>query len=273
MSPTPRDGCRRIALTRPVSAAFARCELTHLAREPIDVARARRQHDAYEDLLSDLGCTVLRLEEEPELPDSVFVEDAAFVVNEVAVITRPGAQSRRGETTSVAAALAAHRPLVHIEAPGTLDGGDVLRIGKRVYVGESERSNAAAIAQLRTALAPHGYEVESIGLRDCLHLKTAITAIGGGKLLVHSPWIAPEDLQGALGGYEHVEVDPSEPFAANALRIGDTVVMPAAFPRTVARVRAHGIDVRTVEVDEIAKAEGGVTCCSVVLSPSPPAGM
>jgi len=267
---TPRS---RIALTRPVSAAFARCELTHLAREPIDVERARRQHEEYEALLAELGCSLLRIAEEPELPDSVFVEDAAIVFDELAVITRPGAESRRGETRSVADALAAHRPLARIEAPGTLDGGDVLRVGKHVFVGESSRSNAEGIAQLRAALASHGYAVTGVALRDCLHLKTAVTElktamteISDGVLLVNPTWIEPAAFATAFAAYDLIEVDPAEPFAANALRIGDTVVMPAAFPRTAARVRARGIDVRTVEVDEMAKAEGGVTCCSVVFT-------
>jgi dimethylargininase len=252
----------RLALVRPVSAAFARCELTHLARTPMDVDRARRQHAAYEELLAELGCTLVRLAEEPDLPDSVFVEDTAVVVDELAVLTRPGAESRRGEIASVETALARHRPLVRITAPATLDGGDVLRVGRRLYVGESARSSGEGIAQLRAYLLPHGYTVEGVVMRDCLHLKTAVTEVADGVLLVNPAWLAP----GALAHFERVDVDPDEPFAGNALRLGDVVVMPAAFPRTAARLRARGIAVRTVEVDELAKAEGGVTCCSVILA-------
>jgi len=255
---------RLVALTRPVSPAFGRCELTHLARQPIDVEKAERQHAAYEAILGTLGCRIVRLPLAPDLPDSVFVEDAAVVVDEVAVITRPGAPSRRGETASVAAALTAHRPLVAIEAPAVLDGGDVLRLGLRLYVGLSARSDEAGVAQLAAHLAPHGYAVEGVALGKCLHLKTAVTEVADHLLLVNPAWID----RARFDGYEAVEVDPREPFAANALRVrsGDTdsVVVAAAFPRTTERLAARGLDVRPVEVDEVAKAEGGVTCCSVL---------
>lgn len=253
-------GAGLVAMVRPVSAAFARCELTHLVREPIDVGRARRQHAAYAALLAELGCTLLSLPEEPELPDAAFVEDAAVVVDELAVITRPGAASRRAETATVEAALAAHRPLARIEAPGTLDGGDVLRVGRQLHVGASSRSNAEGIAQLRSHLEPFGYSVRATGMRDCLHLKTAATEVAPGVLLVNPAWLAP----GELREYSWIEADPAEPFAGNALRVGSVLVV-AAFPRTAARLRAHGLDVRTVEMDEIGKAEAGPTCCSVLL--------
>src|SRR5437762_7376109 len=126
-----------LALTRPVPRTIADCELTHIAREPIDFARATRQHAEYEQLLSTLGCTVEQLPEEPGYPDSVFIEDTAIVLDECAVITRPGASSRRGETQGVADALTPYRRLFHVDAPGTLDGGDVLRVGKHLYVGLS----------------------------------------------------------------------------------------------------------------------------------------
>lgn len=259
---------RLVALTRPVSPAFAECELTHLTREPIDVGLARRQHAAYEALLAELGCEVEHLREEPALPDSVFVEDAAVVVDEVAVITRPGAESRRGETKSVAAALARHRPLAQIEAPATLDGGDVLRMGRRLFVGLSARTNRDGVEQLATLLAPHGYEVEGVPLDDCLHLKTAVTEVADGTVIINAAWID----RATFAAYEQIEVDPNEPFAANALLIHgdgkepDTVVVPAAFPRTADRLATRGLHVRTVEVSEIAKAEGGVTCCSILLA-------
>src|SRR5581483_10673932 len=131
----------RIAVTRDISSGMRRCELTHLQRTVIDVALAREQHRVYEQVLRSLDCRIERLSEEPELPDSVFVEDAAVVLDEVAVITRPGAPSRRAETASVAAALGKYRELVRIESPGTLDGGDVLRVGRLLHVGVSSRSN------------------------------------------------------------------------------------------------------------------------------------
>jgi dimethylargininase len=250
-----------VALTRGVSPDFARCELTHLTREPIDVERAYRQHTAYEAVLAALGCTLERLPALPGHPDCVFVEDAAVVVDELAVVTRPGAPSRRGETAAVAAALARHRPLAAIEPPGTLDGGDVLRVGRRVFVGVTARSDAAGRRQLRDLLAPHGYTVEEVAVRGCLHLKTAVTALTEELLLMQRPFVDGSP----FAGLELLDVDPEEPFAANALAVGGTVVMPAACERTRRRVEARGLEVRPVDVSEIAKAEGGVTCCSIVL--------
>jgi len=262
---------RLVAITRPVSPAFAECELTHLTREPIDVGLAQRQHAAYEALLAELGCEVEHLPAEPALPDSVFVEDAAVVVDELAVVTRPGAESRRGETVSVAAALARHRPLARIEAPATLDGGDVLRLGKLVFVGLSARTNREGVEQLAALLAPFGYTVVGLPLDGCLHLKTAVTAVSDGTVIINREWIAGA----AFADYEQIEVDASEPFAANVLRIAagdggrDTVVLPAAFPRTAERLAARGLQVRTADVSEMAKAEGGVTCCSILLAGAP----
>ena len=160
----------RIALTREVSPALARCELTHLSRVPIDAALARIQHGRYEAALEALGCTVLRLPAAPDLPDAVFVEDTAVVLPEIAVVTRPGAASRRPESVATARALAAWRPLAFIEEPGTLDGGDVLRLGATLFVGVSGRSNASGIEQLRSLLEPLGYAVEAVSFAGCLHL-------------------------------------------------------------------------------------------------------
>ena len=251
----------QLALTRPVSPSFDRCELTHLERQPIDADRARRQHEAYEAALRACGLTVHRLPEAPDLPDAVFVEDAGVVVDEVAVATRPGAASRRDEVASVMAALARWRRVVRIEAPATLDGGDVLRVGRRVWVGRSSRSDARGIEQLAAALAPHGYEVRAIDVRGCLHLKSAVTAVGEGMLLANTAWIDPA----AFGDLEVVEVDPAEPAAANALWTGSRVIYAAAYPRTADRLAARHVSLEVVEVDELAKAEGAVTCCSILL--------
>lgn len=250
-----------IAVTRAVSSSLARCELTHLDRTPVDVDRARRQHAAYERALEACGCTIHRLPEAPELPDAVFVEDTAVVVEELAVLTRPGAASRRPEVEPVAAALARWRPLARLAAPATLDGGDVLRVGRRLWVGLSSRSDAAGVGQLAAALAPHGYEVRGVAMNGCLHLKTAVTALDDRRLLVNPQWVDPA----AFPGLETIAVDPAEPFAANALRVGDRVIYPSAFPRTAARLAALGHDLVTVDVSELAKAEGAVTCCSILV--------
>lgn len=250
----------RIAVTRGVSPAIVRCELVHQERRPIDITRATRQHGLYEEALTALGCRVEALPADPDLADSVFVEDAAIVLDEVAVITRPGAESRRPETTAVARALAPYRPLLHIEAPGTLDGGDVLRIGRTLYVGLSGRSNQAAIDQLSRALAPYRYAVRGVAVHGCLHLKSAVTALGDDTVLVNAAWVDPT----AFTGMRCLEIDARERGAANALRIGERVIYPASFPATRRRLALAGIDVLEVDVSELQKAEGAVTCCSLV---------
>lgn len=250
----------RNAITRKVSPAIDRCELTHLARTPIDIALAEAQHLAYERCLESLGCHVESLAAEPDLPDSVFVEDAAIVVDEVAVITRPGAESRRAETHSIATALERHRPLSVIAAPGVLDGGDVLRIGKRLWVGLSGRTNAAGIQQLAAALAPYGYTVEGVPVRGCLHLKSAITQVAPDAVLLNPDWIDST----IFTDFRVIEVSRREPMAANALLIDDTVVYSSAFPETRGRIEAAGSRVVALNVSELAKAEEGVTCCSLI---------
>ena len=250
----------RTALTRDVSPAMHLCELSHLARTPIDQDRALAQHAAYEQCLMELGCHVHRLPSEASMPDAVFIEDTAVVVDELAVITRPGAKSRRPETEAVAAALGRYRPLAAIEAPGTVDGGDVLRIGRTFYVGDSARSNRDGIAQLGELLAPYDYRVVPVVTRDCLHLKTAATVAAPGIVILNPAWV-----DRAL--FEHltvIEVDPTEPFAGNVLRVGEVTIAGGAYPQTNRRLEAAGVTVRTVDMSEFAKAEGGVTCCSVI---------
>jgi len=250
----------RIAITREVSASLGDCELTHVARTPIDVERAHAQHRAYQRALASLGCRVLALEAEPSMPDAVFVEDVAIVLDEVAVMTRPGAESRRGEGASVAELLARYRPLRAIEAPGTLDGGDVLRVGRTLYVGQSGRSNAEGREQLQAAIAGFGYRVQPVPIHGCLHLKSAVTAVRDDTLLLQPAWVDAS----SFPGFTVIEVDPEEEHAANILRIGDVAVMPSCFPRTAQRLRDAGIEVVAVDVSELQKAEGATTCCSLV---------
>ena len=259
---TPMPVRTRIALTRAVSSAMERCELTQLPRSTINIALARSQHAAYEQTLRELGCRIERLAEEPRLADSVFVEDTALVLDELAVITRPGAESRRAETATIAAALGAFRPLARIKAPGTLDGGDVLRVGRKLYVGVSSRSNRAGIEQLSLLVSPLGYALEPVPVRGCLHLKSAVTQVGPATLLVNPRWVDRRHFAGA----DIVEVDEAEPRAANAALVGHGVICCASNPVTAERLRSRGFDVRTVEMSEVEKAEGAVTCCSVIFS-------
>jgi dimethylargininase len=256
---------RLIALTRDVSPRLAHCELTHLRRESIDVERARVQHLGYEDALRSLGCDVHRLAPEPDLPDGVFVEDTAVVFDELAVITRPGAPSRRPEVRSVAGALAAYRACHALRDPATLDGGDVLVVGRSVFVGLSTRTNREGMGQLSAALAPHGYSILPLAVEACLHLKTAVTPVGPSMVLLNPRWVDAR----AFRAFDIIEVHPDEPWGANALTVGKGVVHAAAFPRTRERLLDRGFDVRAPDVSELAKAEGGVTCCSLVFAAGP----
>lgn len=252
----------QIAITREVSRSIVNCELTHLERTPIDVPRARAQHLQYESALKQLGVAVLALPEEPDLADSVFVEDAALVLDECAVITRPGAESRRTETDSIARTLAPYRKLFHIEAPARVDGGDILRLGRDIYVGLSSRSDANAMEQMQDSLHPYGYELRPVVVTGCLHLKTAITQVAENTVLINPAWVDKHQFEGV----KFIEIDPSEPYAANALLIGETIIYPAAFAKTRKRLQDAGIRLVTVEADELAKAEGAVTCCSLVFN-------
>ena len=249
-----------IAVTRAVSPRLAECELTHLPRDPINVAKAIADHERYEAALRSLGVRVVRAPEAPALPDGVFVEDAALVLDEVAIITRPGAPSRRPEIESMAGVLSGYRSLQRIQPPGTLDGGDVLVVGRQIYVGLSSRTNHDGLAQLETLLSEWGYEVISVPLNGCLHLKSAVTQVADNLLLINARWVRPE----CFASIESMTVAPSEPAGANALRIGTTVIYPTQYPETAERLDRAGVRVVTVPCAELAKAEGGVTCCSVV---------
>ncbi|HEX4300583.1 MAG TPA: arginine deiminase family protein [Gammaproteobacteria bacterium] len=252
----------RIALIRDVSPSLERCELSFQQRVAIDLEKAREQHAHYARTLESLGCRVETLPPLPENPDAVFVEDTAVVLDEVAIITRPGAESRRAEVDSSAAALARHRKLAYVEAPGTLDGGDVLVAGRRVYVGLSARSSKEGIQQLRDHLKPYGYRVEGVELHGCLHLKTAVTQVAEDTLLINPAWVHTSDFKDT----DFIEVDLSEPPAANAVRVGDALIYPTSFPRTRERLEQRGLKLHVVDMSETEKAEGGVTCCSLIFA-------
>jgi dimethylargininase len=249
-----------MAITRAVSPSINKCELSFQTRQPIDVSKAIAQHKAYEDCLAELGAKMISLPAESELPDSVFVEDTAVALDEIAIIANPGAPGRQAETESVAAALMPYRPLKFITNPATLDGGDVLRIGRTIFIGLSQRTNRAGVEQMRELLGGYGYEVEAIELKGCLHLKSACSYIGRNTVLLHRSWIEPE----RLSGYELLDVAEGEPDAANALLLNDVVMMPASCPRTLAKLEAQNFHVHAIDVSELQKAEAGVTCCSLI---------
>ena len=250
------------AFTRAVSPRLAECQLTHLERQPIDVAKAAGQHAAYERALIGAGFEVIRLPDLPDDPDAVFVEDTALLLDGHAVITRPGAASRADEPQSTAAGLADSFALHRIER-GFLDGGDVLRIGDRLYVGLSTRTDAEGIGALAELVAPLGLKVVHAELRDCLHLKSGATFAGtdgsGTPVLLYDERsVDPRQ----FAGVEPLAVD--EPAAANAVRAGGTLILASGNPRTAERLRNRGFAVVEVDVSELQKAESGVTCMSLI---------
>ena len=248
------------AITRAVSPEINNCELGFLPRQPIDVAKAVAQHRAYEDCLREFGVEVISLPAEPGLPDCMFVEDPAVVVEQVAVMTRMGAESRRREADRLSTMLARFRPLKWIRAPGTLEGGDVLRLGSTLYVGLSARTNQAGIDQLAQILEPFGYTVRAVAVRGCLHLKSGCCAIGGRRILANRQWVDTAVFENC----EIVDVPPEEAGAANVLTIAETALVPAAYPRTAELLQSLGWSVRELDISELMKAEAGLTCCSIL---------
>jgi dimethylargininase len=252
------------AFTRAVSPRLAECQLTHLERAAIDAAKAAEQHSAYEQALTDAGFAILRLPELADDPDAVFVEDTALILGSHAVITRPGAPSRAGETRSTATGLAEHFELHSIDR-GFVDGGDVLKIGRTLYVGLSTRTDEAGMEALAEIARPLGYQVVQAELRDCLHLKTGATFAGFDRkgtpvLLYHERSVDPTQ----FAGPEAMAVDADEASAANCIRAGERLILPAGNPKTADRLRDRGFKVIEVDVSELQKAEAGVTCMSLI---------
>lgn len=231
-----------------------------MPRAHLDVGRARRQHAEYVRALRALSVKVVTVPALPDAPDGVFVEDCAVVTDEIAIVTRPGAPSRRVEVPSVAASLRRYRSVQGIAAPGALDGGDVLRCGRDVYVGRSARTNEAGIAQLAEYLEPLDYRVHAVPVTGCLHLKSAVTVLPDGTLIGKTEWVDPA----CFGRRPLISAPPAEPRGANVLAVRGSVLVPADCPATVARLREAGYAVVPIECAELGKAEGGLTCCCIL---------
>ncbi len=249
-----------VAITRAPSARLAECELSFLDREPIDVSLAREQHRAYQDALRAAGACVIALPPLDTLPDATFVEDTAIVLDDLAVLAPMGAGSRRRESAVMADELCRYREVRWLTAPATLDGGDVLHLGRTLYVGQTPRTNAAATVQLRAMLCPLGYTVVPVPVTRCLHLKSACGRLDDATALVNPDWVHPATFEGA----RTVAVAPGEPWGANVVRVGETVIVPANAPATAARLSREGYRTATVDVSELQKAEAGVSCMSLI---------
>lgn len=247
------------ALVRPTSRRLAEGQLTHIERVPVDVDLAEQQWGAYCDALDTWGFETVRVPGDDALPDSVFVEDAVVMFGDLAVLTSPGAESRRAETDAVGDTLRGlGTEVAVIELPGTLDGGDVLKIGDTIYVGQGGRTNGEGIRQLRALLTPRGYTVVGVPVTKVLHLKSAVTALPDGTVV------------GYLDDVDHPEVFPRflpmpEHGAAAVVLSDDTVLMAASVPKSVALIESLGYRVITVDISEFEKLEGCVTCLSVRL--------
>ncbi len=248
------------AIMRRVSPCIRKCELTYLTRRPIDIRRARQQQQAYERLLSGLGLHVISLPAEQELPDAVFVEDTAVVTDEVAVVTTMGCAARRREVDSISPVLEKYRLLQSINGAGVLEGGDVVQVGRTLFVGVSTRTNVNGIAQLSEIVTPYDYEVRPVQVKGCLHLSTGCGFIGRNTILANPSWV---DLS-PFEGFEIINVSPSEPWGANARTLADHVLISASSPQTAARIRERGFPVLPVAISEFEKAEGGLTCLSLI---------
>lgn len=251
-----------IAMTRDVNADIGNCELTFLPRVRLNADLAMQQHRQYQLALSSLGCEIVTVPTETGLADSVFIEDTAIVLDEIAVLCLPGVESRRAEVAGVADILKQYRTLASIEHPGTLDGGDLLRIGNVVYAGLSTRSNRSGIEQFRGIIANYGLSVETIEMTKCLHLKSAVSEVAPDSLLINPDWIS----KSLFRNFELIDVDKEEPYAANALRVGTSVVYPSSCPLTMEKLAQRGFEVTPVDVSELQKAEGSVTCCSLIFT-------
>jgi dimethylargininase len=250
-----------LALTHVPSPSMQACERTFMPRLRISYAKAKRQHSAYCDVLRAAGLDVRLLHIQPQMPDCTFIEDTAVVLDEVAILASMGTVSRRPEPAAIESVLREFREIEPICHPATLEGGDVLRVGRTLLVGLSKRSNAGGIASLSRIADRYGYRVICVPVNGCLHLKTACSALPDGRLLLNPHWIDEAPLQ----EFDRIYVPETEPWGANGISLHSGMIMAAANHRTVDLVRQLGILVQEVDVSEFAKAEGGVTCLSLLL--------
>lgn len=246
------------AIARTPSAKLSR-GLTTANLGPPEYSKALNQHGQYVELLTRLGLKVEVLASVEEFPDAHFVEDTAVVFPELALIARPGAPSRRGEAGLMAPILANYRNVVHIDPPGTLDGGDVLTIGKNIFVGLTDRTDRNGFDQLSEILTPLNYNCQAIPITAGLHLKSSVNYISNGTILV------TQELAGnrTWEGYRKIIVDPQEQYAANTLWVNDNLLVPAGFPGTTAKIKTLGLPVHELEMTEMQKMDGGLTCLSL----------
>ncbi len=250
-----------VAFVRSPDASIGLCELTHLVRTEINFTLLKQQHNDYVEFLTKSKVEVHYLPHLNGSSDGVFVEDTSLVLDEVAIICHPGAESRKHEIQSVHEALKQYRnDISFITAPGTADGGDLLKIEKTIYIGDSTRTNKEAFHQFSSLLRHYGYEVKLIPVKDCLHLKTGVCYLGSDTVLINSKWIDPSLFQ----NLRVIEVDQNEPFAANAICIGNKIIHSSGNPKTKDKLISAGFEVESLCITELSKAEAGLTCLSLI---------
>ncbi len=246
------------AITRLPGQNFADGLTTaHLGRP--DYQLIIKQHAAYRQVLLSLGLDVLVLPPEPSYPDGYFVEDPAIVTPKIAVITLPGAPSRQGEPDSLVPFLEYYRPLAYIQPPGHVDGGDVLMVGNHFFIGLSERTNPEGALQLGENLLGAGHTYETVPVAAGLHLKSSVNFIGGNTLLL-TPSLSTYP---GFASYERIILDVDEEYAANTLLVNDTLLLPSGFPKTRAKLSSVGLPIIELDVSEVRKMDGGLTCMSL----------
>jgi dimethylargininase len=248
-----------MVITHAVSPSIQNCVLTFMSRDMIDYQNACKQHSAYCTLLQGLGCKIRKLSDNLSHPDSVFIEDPAIILDELAILANMSAPSRREEPRGIAEELMKYRPLFRIEVPGTLEGGDVARLGRTLVIGRSSRTNDKGIEQLRDIVVPFGYQVLPVNVRKCLHLKTGCSPLTDDTLLFNPAWIDPSE----LSDFDLIAVDPGEPWAGNAINVNGTVCMHAGFKKTAKILQKRGFNLVFSDISEFQKAEGGLTCLSL----------
>jgi dimethylargininase len=253
-----------IAITHQVDPSITNGERTYVQYEEVNYPKALEQHAAYCAALQDSGADVIVVNVNAS-PDSCFVEDTAIVLDEVAIITNMGVASRRLEPTGMATVLSKYRDLIRIESPATIEGGDVCKAGKRLYVGMSARTNPQGAKALAHALEPWGYEVVAVELHDCLHLKSAITALDDQTLLINPHWVD----KNVFSSYNIIEIDPIEPWAANSIRVGETIFLQQGFERTLEKVRSIAPNTQSLDISEFNKVEAALSCLSLIFTQSP----
>ncbi|MBI5359443.1 MAG: hypothetical protein HZA48_02550 [Planctomycetes bacterium] len=250
----------KYAIVRGVAGTYDKCVKPGARKQEIDVELAIEQHNAYCAILENMGLELMKIPADGRFPDCCFAEDPGIIFGQKAVISRMKTASRAGETTSIKKALSIHKKIFEIRAPGTIDGGDVLKAGNRVYIGLSKRTNLSAIRQVESFISKDGYEIIPVKIRNTLHLKTVCTHIGNNCMV-----IAPGHFDdGIFADYDIIRVPKNESYSANCLAINGKVIIPRGFPKTKALIENKGFKTIQAGMSEFEKGGGSLTCLSIV---------